>query len=87
MKINNLGSMGVNPYKRSLEKSATAAQKPQTKEDKVEISSKAIDLQQSNEVTKARQEKVQAIKTQLESGTYTIDPKAIATGLVNFYKK
>lgn len=79
--------MGVNPYKRSLEKSAPAAQKPQTKEDKVEISSKAIDLQQANEVTKARQEKVQAIKTQLESGTYTIDPKAIATGLVNFYKK
>lgn len=87
MKINNLGSMGVNPYKRSLEKSAAAAQKPQTKEDKVEISSKAIDLQQSNEVTKARQEKVQAIKTQLESGTYKIDPKAIATGLLNFYKK
>ena len=87
LKINNLGSMGVNPYKRSLEKSAAAAQKPQTKVDKVEISSKAIDLQQSNEVTKARQEKVQAIKTQLESGTYTIDPKAIATGLLNFYKK
>jgi negative regulator of flagellin synthesis FlgM len=79
--------MGVNPYKRSLEKSAQAAQKPQTKEDKVEISAKAIDLQQTNEVTKARQEKVQAIKTQLESGNYTIDPKAIATGLLNFYKK
>lgn len=79
--------MGVNPYKRNLEKNAAAAQKSQTKEDKVEISTKAIDLQQSNEIIKARQEKVQAIKTQLESGTYTIDPKAIATGLLNFYKK
>ncbi|QGQ48147.1 flagellar biosynthesis anti-sigma factor FlgM [Metabacillus sediminilitoris] len=87
MKINNLGSMGVNPYKRSLEKSAQTAQKPQAKEDKVEISSKAMDLQQTNEVTKARQEKIQAIKTQLENGTYTIDPKAIANGLLNFYKK
>lgn len=79
--------MGVNPYKRSLEKSAAAAQKSQTKEDKVEISSKAIDLQHSNEVTKARQEKVQAIKAQVESGTYTIDPNAIAKGLLNYYKK
>jgi len=86
MKINNIGSMGVNPYKRNLEKN-TAVHKSQTKEDKVEISSKAIDLQASNEMTKARQEKVQAIKTQLESGNYTIDPKAIAKGLLNFYKK
>lgn len=87
MKINNLNSMGVNPYKRNLEKNTAAAQKSQTKEDKVEISSKAKDLQQSNEVVKARQEKVQAIKTQLENGTYTIDPQAIAKGLLNFYKK
>lgn len=87
MKINNVGSMGVNPYKRSLEKSAAATSKSQLKEDKVEISSKAIDLQQSNEIIKARQDKVQAIKTQVESGTYTIDPQAIAKGLLNFYKK
>lgn len=87
MKINNLNSMGVNPYKRNLEKNTAAAQKTQSREDKVEISSKAKDLQQSNEVVKARQEKVQAIKTQLESGTYTIDPQAIAKGLLNFYKK
>jgi negative regulator of flagellin synthesis FlgM len=87
VKINNLGSMGVNPYKRSLEKGAQAAQKPQTKEDKVEISAKAIDLQQSNGVTKARQEKVEALKRQVENGTYTIDPQAIAKGLLDFYKK
>ena len=87
MKINNIGSMGVNPYKKSLEKNAAATLKPQSKEDKVEISTKAIDLQQSNEVIKARQEKVQAIKTQVESGTYTLDPQAIAKGLINFYKK
>lgn len=87
MKINNIGSMGVNPYKKSLEKNNATPTKSQAKEDKVEISSKAIDLQQSNEVIKARQEKVQAIKTQVENGTYTIDPKAIAAGLLNFYKK
>ncbi|WP_121663637.1 flagellar biosynthesis anti-sigma factor FlgM [Metabacillus litoralis] len=87
MKINNLGSVNVNPYKKNLEKQAAASTKPQSKEDKVEISSKAIDLQQSNEVVKARQEKVQAIKAQVENGTYTIDPKAVAKGLVEFYKK
>lgn len=86
MKINNLGSMGVNPYKRNLEKNSEATAKAQNKEDKVEISSQAIGLQQTNDVTKARQEKVQAIKTQLESGNYTIDPRAVAKGLVDFYK-
>ncbi|MFV2046271.1 flagellar biosynthesis anti-sigma factor FlgM [Metabacillus sp. YM-086] len=87
MKINNIGSMGVNPYKRNLEKSDLANQKSQAKKDKVEISTEAIDLQQSNEVAKAREEKVQVIKTQLENGTYTIDPQAMAKGLLSFYKK
>lgn len=87
MKINNLGSVNVNPYKKNLEKQTAASTKSQSKEDKVEISSKAIDLQQSNEVVKVRQEKVQAIKAQVESGTYTIEPKAIAKGLLDFYKK
>ncbi|UHA61567.1 flagellar biosynthesis anti-sigma factor FlgM [Metabacillus litoralis] len=87
MKINNIGSMGVNPYKRNQEKSDLANQKSQVQKDKVEISTEAIDLQQSNEVAKAREEKVQAIKAQLENGTYRIDPKEIAKGLLNFYKK
>jgi len=87
MKINNIGSIGVNPYKRNQEKSDLANQKSQVQKDKVEISTEAIDLQQSNEVAKAREEKVQTIKAQLENGTYTIDPKEIAKGLLNFYKK
>ena len=87
MKINNIGSMGVNPYKKNLEKNAAATPKAQSKTDKVEISTKAIDLQQSNELVKARREKIQAIKAQLESGNYTIDPKEIAKGLLNFYRK
>ncbi|XQY91520.1 flagellar biosynthesis anti-sigma factor FlgM [Metabacillus sp. HB246100] len=87
MKVNNMASMGINPYKRNTEKNAQASLPSQGKEDKVEISSKAIDLQQTNEVVKARQEKVQAIKAQVESGAYTIDPKAIAKGLLQFYQK
>jgi len=79
--------MGVNPYKKNLEKNAAATPKAQSKTDKVEISTKAIDLQQSNELVKARREKIQAIKAQLESGNYTIDPKEIAKGLLNFYRK
>jgi negative regulator of flagellin synthesis FlgM len=87
MKINNFGPMGVNPYKRNFEKNTPAAQTPQTKADKVEISSKAKDLQQANEITKARQEKIQTLKTQLENGSYSIDPKGIAEGLLKYYGK
>ncbi|MED4402753.1 flagellar biosynthesis anti-sigma factor FlgM [Metabacillus fastidiosus] len=87
MKINNIGSTnGVNPYKRQLDKNESIA-KASAKKDKVEISTVAKDLQQTSELTKARHEKISAIKEQIENGTYKIDASAIAEGLLKFYKK
>lgn len=85
MKINHLNSASINPYQRSAEKQ----QLPQAaqKQDKVEISSKAKELQQLNSIDAARQEKVAALKKQVESGTYQPDPKAVAESLFNHYKK
>lgn len=86
MKINHLNSAGINPYKRNTEKQQEAAQ-PVKKQDKVEISTQAKELQQQNAIDQARQEKVEAIKKQVESGTYTIDPKAIANSVIKHYQK
>ncbi len=86
MKINHLNSANINPYKRNLEKQPDAVQ-PAKKQDQVEISTKAKELQQQNGIVQSRQEKVAAIKQQVESGTYTIDPKAIAKSIINHYQK
>ncbi|QNG60251.1 flagellar biosynthesis anti-sigma factor FlgM [Metabacillus idriensis] len=87
MKINHLNSANINPYKRSIEKQADAAAQPAKKQDQVQISNKAKELQEQNGIVQSRQEKVAAIKQQVESGTYTIDPKAIAQSLINHYQK
>jgi negative regulator of flagellin synthesis FlgM len=84
MRINHLGSMGVNPYRRQFDKEMQA-KKPATKEDKVEISATAKELQQVSQWTVERQEKVRQLKEQVQNGTYKIDPEAIAKSIYKFY--
>lgn len=85
MKINHVGPMGVNPYKRQLDKQVNLEQSTRKTTDKVEISSAAKELQESLQITKERQEKVEEIKQQVQTGTYTIDSKEIAKGIYNFF--
>jgi negative regulator of flagellin synthesis FlgM len=86
MKINNIGSSGINPYQKSLNKIDTSNQAGK-KTDKVEISSAAKEMQQTSQVEKERQAKVDQLKIQVQNGQYTIDPKAVAKSIVNFYKQ
>jgi negative regulator of flagellin synthesis FlgM len=55
-------------------------------EDKVEISSKALDLkamqEQAMQAPDVRMEKVGPIKTRVDSGTYEISPEEIAESMV-----
>lgn len=87
MKINSLGSMGMNPYKRQMNKIDQAEKLSSKASDKVEISAAAKDMQQISQVSTQRQVKVEELKIQVANGTYTINPREIAQGLVNFYKK
>ena len=53
----------------------------------VELSARSRELHEALVAAKAasdvRADKVSAIKTQLENGTYTVDPAAIATGMLD----
>ncbi|MBM7585868.1 negative regulator of flagellin synthesis FlgM [Bacillus pakistanensis] len=86
MKINNIGPSSVNPYKKHLNnnvnESLTSNQK---KSDKIEISTKAKEMQEASKLSKERQAKVEDLKIQVQNGTYTPSSKAIAKGLKNFY--
>ncbi len=55
--------------------------------DKIEISSTAKEMQEVSKLGKERQAKVEALKDQVQSGNYSIDAKAIAKGLKNFYSQ
>ncbi|UNL84790.1 flagellar biosynthesis anti-sigma factor FlgM [Priestia koreensis] len=86
MKINPLGTSGINPYKKQIDKLAQI-EKAAGKRDEVQISTQAKELQQTNQVVTERQKKIDELKQQIQNGTYQIDAKKIAKGLVDFYKK
>lgn len=83
MKINNFGTQGINPYKKQANKleQANVSGKPT---DKVEISSTAKEMQLSS-IDKARREKVEQLKIQVQNGQYHVDPKAVAKSIQSFY--
>jgi negative regulator of flagellin synthesis FlgM len=86
MKINNIGNQNINPYQRNMNKLDSAVKSGKAPSDKIEISSTAKEMQETSKLMKERQAKVNALKDQVQNGTYTIDPKAIAHGLKNFYQ-
>ncbi|WP_110928433.1 flagellar biosynthesis anti-sigma factor FlgM [Bacillus massiliglaciei] len=89
MKINNIGTQGINPYHLQSQKAEKANMISAKKTDKLEISSAAKEMQSASaaNVTAARQEKINSLKVQVENGTYKIDAKATAKGIINFYAK
>ncbi|NQD65106.1 flagellar biosynthesis anti-sigma factor FlgM [Bacillus haikouensis] len=86
MKINNIGNQNINPYQRNINKLDSAVKSGKAPSDKIEISSTAKEMQETSKLMKERQAKVEVLKDQVQNGTYTIDPKAIAKGLKNFYQ-
>ena len=85
MKINHFGPIGVNPYKKQMNKVAQTEKATQT--DKVEISSAAKQLQETSPITVERQQKVEALKQQVQSGTYKVNAEDVAKSVYDFYFK
>ncbi|RFU63952.1 flagellar biosynthesis anti-sigma factor FlgM [Peribacillus glennii] len=84
MKINNIGSSGVNPYNRQYNK-IDKTKGSGMKADKLEISTQAKDLQHSSQIPEQRQARVEELKVQIENGTYKVDPRATAKSIIDFY--
>ncbi|PLR90816.1 flagellar biosynthesis anti-sigma factor FlgM [Bacillus sp. T33-2] len=87
MKINNIGSSGINPYKRQMNKLDNVGKASGKQADKVEISATAKEMQQSSQVSTERHQKVEELKVQVENGTYKLNPKEVAKSIINFYKQ
>jgi len=87
MKINNYGTQGINPYKKQVSKIDQVKTDAVKGTDKIEISSAAKELQQVTQVSQARTEKIDALKKQIQNGTYEVRAEDIANSIVNFYTK
>jgi len=85
MRIDRYGSADLNLYQKQMETKKVT--KSNSQQDKIEISERAKQLQRANVLGQERQEKVQKIKHQIETGTYKIDPKEIAKSMIEFYRK
>ncbi|MED4269203.1 flagellar biosynthesis anti-sigma factor FlgM [Geobacillus stearothermophilus] len=85
MKIHHIGSMNVNPYQRQFAKTERLAA-GKTKGDQVEISKEAKELQEAASWEQARQAKLDELRQQIENGTYTVDPKAVAKRMIDYYR-
>jgi negative regulator of flagellin synthesis FlgM len=87
VKINPFGTQGINPYKKQMNKVDQAGYAVNKQKDKVEISSTAKEMQQVSQLTSQRQAKVDELKLQVENGTYKMDSKETAKGILQFYSK
>lgn len=87
MKINNYGTQGINPYKKQVNKIDQVKSEAVKVTDKIEISSAAKELQQVTQVSQARTEKIEALKREIQNGTYQVRAEDVASSIVNFYTK
>lgn len=86
MKINGPNHMKINPYQKQLNKQGQIG-KGKTSEDKVEISSEAKKMLETNPIVAERKKKVDGIKQQVQSGEYNIEPETTAKKMLEFFRK
>ncbi|MCF6410145.1 flagellar biosynthesis anti-sigma factor FlgM [Pseudalkalibacillus salsuginis] len=86
MKINRYGNISNNPYKQQVNKPAENQQQ-QVKQDKIQISKEALEMQKNNSVSKERTEKIEQLRKDIESGNYHVDSGKVAKKFFDFWTK
>ncbi|WP_342772629.1 flagellar biosynthesis anti-sigma factor FlgM [Oceanobacillus piezotolerans] len=84
VKINGPNPTNFNPYKKIMEKQA-AQQKEMKKQDQVEISEQAKQLQETDKPNAKRAAYVQEIKQAIQSGEYKVNAEKTAQKMIDFW--
>ncbi|ARJ39781.1 hypothetical protein SporoP8_13395 [Sporosarcina ureae] len=87
MKIEGFKPQAVNPYRNQQMKVDQMKQTAQVKTDKLEISSEAKKLSATSPIESARQQRVQELKAQVQSGEYQVDAGKLAARMVSYFNK
>lgn len=82
MKINHVRNVNMNPYNK-----VGKMEQPQrmNSKDKIEISSEAMNLQKIGNIEVEREEKVSALKKEVQAGTYEVNSKKIAEKMYSYW--
>lgn len=87
MKIEGFKPQVVNPYRNQQLKMDQTKQASQVKTDKLEISSEAKKLSASSPIETEREQRVNQLKEQVQSGAYQVDPKQLASSILSYFNK
>lgn len=87
MKIDGMKPQVVNPYRNQQMKVDQTKQAGPMKTDKIEISSEAKKLSAASPIESARQERVQELKSQVQSGDYKVDAGKLASNMLSYFNK
>ena len=88
MKINHINLNGVHAYRQQTQQTKSPASAKAFK-DTLEISKAAQTAQQIQTTPTyetARAEKLASLKERVESGTYAVDAKKVATDMLKYYR-
>lgn len=75
--------MNVNPYNKQMDK--VDKLQGTKKQDKIEISTEALELQKGSQFEIERQEKVAELKSKIESGEYKVNPEEVARNMYSYW--
>lgn len=84
MNIHGVNHSNLNPY--SKQNNQPQHQEGVQKQDQLDISSKAREMQEQSKLEKQRQDKVQALKARIESDDYQMDAQQTAEKFYEFWK-
>ncbi|QDP41284.1 flagellar biosynthesis anti-sigma factor FlgM [Radiobacillus deserti] len=84
MKIQGPNHSNFNPYTKQIQRQQEI-RKEIAKEDKVQISNQAKQLQENTKPDPARLEKIEQLKQAVEAGSYQVDAKETAKKMLNFW--
>ncbi|KOF09893.1 flagellar biosynthesis anti-sigma factor FlgM [Planococcus glaciei] len=80
------GSSFIQSYQKQMQVSPVERTKPVQKEDQVQISNRAKEMFEKNSgVDSARQEKIDALKMQIQSGNYEVNSAKLADRIHDFW--
>ena len=86
MKINLLGIRAIQSYNQA-QPVKNVGKKGESFADKLEISSKAKEMQVSSTYQSDRAEKVKQLKEDIHAGTYKVNAQQVAQDMLNYYRR
>ena len=81
------GSSFIQSYQKQMQVSKTEKTRPIQKEDELQISNQAKEMYGKNVKEVERQEKINALKAQIQSGEYQVDNQKVADKIFGYWFK